>query len=91
MKPIIVAKVVQTCGACPSQWEGETADGKYVYARYRSGRMRVDVAPSEAEWTNGRDDCVYREDLGDALDGYISYEELKAHTAGVLEWPESDG
>lgn len=88
--PIIVTKVIQTCGACPSQWEGETADGRFVYARYRSGHMRVDVAANEQEWTHGRDDCVYEEDFGGWLDGYITYDELKAHTAGVLEWPDDD-
>jgi len=27
----------QTCWACPSQWEIELKDGRYVYARFRWG------------------------------------------------------
>ena len=29
--------------ACPSQWEGETEDGKEVYIRYRWGYGRIDL------------------------------------------------
>ena len=37
----------QTCFACPSQWEGETTDGKYIYIRYRWGYLSVDVDGKE--------------------------------------------
>jgi len=33
---IMLAKLIQTCDSRPSQWEGETEDGKYVYIRYRN-------------------------------------------------------
>ena len=29
-------------GSCPAQFEGETADGRHVYIRYRGGRFSVD-------------------------------------------------
>lgn len=41
--PIVVVEVQQTCGACPTAWQGKTADGLEVYARYRGGYLRVDV------------------------------------------------
>ncbi len=90
---IKVIKVIRSCTACPSQWEGESSTGQFVYARYRAGRMRVDVAPTEDMWVQSphRDFTVYTEDFGHPLDGYITYDELKTHTTGVLEWPESDG
>lgn len=39
---IIIKKLEQTCGGCPSQWEGEDIDGNYVYIRYRWGILRMD-------------------------------------------------
>ena len=85
-----VVRVVQTCGMHPSQWEGETDKGEFVYARYRGGLMRVDVAPTEAEWVSHpfQNFTVFSKDHGDSHDGYMSYAELKQHTAGVVEWPE---
>jgi hypothetical protein len=29
----------RTCCACPSQWEGETDDGREIYIRYRHGSL----------------------------------------------------
>lgn len=31
----------KTCSVCPSQWEGQLEDGRYVYARYRWGHLSV--------------------------------------------------
>lgn len=90
---IKVVSVQRTCFACPAQWEGTTDSGEFVYARYRSGYMRVDVAPSEQVWSNAprlNSFTVYEEDFGDSLDGYLDYSELKQHTIGVVEWPEFD-
>lgn len=36
-EPLVLARVVQTCTACPSQWDAWTTDGRYLYLRYRSG------------------------------------------------------
>jgi hypothetical protein len=32
----------RTCYACPSQWEGEDINHRYVYIRYRWGTLRAD-------------------------------------------------
>ena len=32
-----------TCGACPSQWEGTTEDGRVIYVRYRHGLLTAGV------------------------------------------------
>lgn len=42
-QPIVVESITMTCGACPTQWEGHTNDGKSVYVRYRWGYLSVDV------------------------------------------------
>ncbi|MER7766992.1 hypothetical protein [Kitasatospora sp. NPDC096140] len=44
-----LVRVVQTCSACPSQWDAWTADGQYLYLRYRHGEGSV-------EWHPGPDD-----------------------------------
>lgn len=41
-----VAQLEMTCGACPSQWEGELEDGRAIYIRYRWGRLGVVIAPT---------------------------------------------
>ena len=33
--------LVKTCSACPSQWEGQLEDGRYVYIRFRWGHLSV--------------------------------------------------
>lgn len=33
----------ETCGACPTQWEGKTACGKHFYLRYRHGRLQIEL------------------------------------------------
>jgi hypothetical protein len=40
---ITLARVVETCIACPSQWDAWTTDGQYLYLRYRGGRGTVDA------------------------------------------------
>lgn len=32
---IIIVRAVQTCEACPSQWDAWDADGRYWYLRHR--------------------------------------------------------
>jgi biotin synthase-related radical SAM superfamily protein len=35
--------IIQTCGACPSQWDAKTTDGDKVYIRVRHGYFRLEV------------------------------------------------
>lgn len=63
---------------CPTQWTGEDDQGRYVYARYRWGRLTV-----EAD-----DELVLSLGYGDGMSGVMSFDELKALTQGVIEWPE---
>lgn len=67
-----LARVVQTCTACPSQWSAWTTNGTELYMRYRGGRGRVELgdgtrlsAPVLAEW-----------DDHDYLGGYITLEDF---------------
>ncbi|MEU4578960.1 hypothetical protein [Nonomuraea sp. NPDC023979] len=51
---IVLTKVVQTCYACPSQWDAWDADGRYYYLRYRFGVGTVEMQPGpDADtWTD---------------------------------------
>lgn len=84
-----VTALKRTCLACPSQWEGTLEDGRAVYARYRHGELSVGVGDDIDEAVrNARSDvALYAEEVGDDLDGFMSFEELKATLCGVLEFP----
>jgi len=74
-----LVKLVNTCTACPSQWEGKLDDGTPVYIRKRWGWCSVCVGTKEG----GMDSAVMgNEVLGwngdDAMDGFLSDEELIA-------------
>jgi hypothetical protein len=76
---ITVKRIKNTCGACPSQWEGTTESGDSIYIRLRHGSLRVDL----------KGDTIYHS-YPDGFDGCMNYEELKAHVGHLLELPESD-
>lgn len=86
------AKVIalkRTCLACPSQWEGSLADGRAVYARYRHGELTIGVGDDidGAVCNASSDVALYAEEVGDDLDGFMSFEELKVKLRGVLKFP----
>lgn len=39
---IVIGRIIQTCSACPSQWDAWTPEGDYLYLRYRWGVGTVD-------------------------------------------------
>lgn len=67
---IEVIRVVQTCTACPSQWDAWTPTGEYVYVRYRHGWLSVDVDGVEK----------FGMHHGHHLDGCMTWEEVLALT-----------
>jgi hypothetical protein len=68
-------ELVQTCSACPSQWEGETAEGLEFYARYRWGTLRwgLGYSPEDAARAAMESEGIV---LGDSLDGVLSGSEM---------------
>lgn len=70
-----------TCGACPSQWEGRTTDGEYVYIRFRWGFLSAGIGPSlddaivpGASQRRGR--TIYAEQVSDGLDGSMTTDRM---------------
>lgn len=49
IEPLRVKSIIRTCYACPSQWEGETEDGRKVYVRYRHGLLSVGLGATMDE------------------------------------------
>jgi hypothetical protein len=79
---IKVNKIVNTCFACPSQWEGTTTDNQNIYIRYRWGHLSICLRPSGEE--------IFDLDYGSNWDGVMDYSTLKKLTSGIIELPEHE-
>ncbi len=76
MSEVLIVKAVQTCIACPSQWDAWDLDGNYWYLRYRHGRGTAERQP-------GPDISTWRDDppamafkCGDHLSGSMELGEF---------------
>ena len=87
-RPKVVA-LKKTSTACPSQWEGTLEDERTIYARYRHGALSVGVGNNihDAVHNGSTDQALYADYIGDGLDGFMDFEELKVHLYGLLEFP----
>ena len=89
---LTLAAVHETCGGCPSQWEGISDDCRAVYIRYRGGRLQVGVGHDmvdAADSTRGlrsKSNCVaepwFSALVGEEWGGWISLEDACRH-AGI--------
>lgn len=82
---ITLARVVETCAACPSQWDAWTTTGQYLYLRYRGGIGTVEEqpGPDPDTWLD-RDPMA---EFGEpSLDGCISLDEF-CEAAGLALAP----
>jgi hypothetical protein len=95
---INIVKMVETCGGCPSQWEGWDDEGAYYYFRYRWGYLRVDTAPTEKDWDSplalaygakptGKCETIYGEQIGDDMDGFMTYSDLTEALKSIVNLP----
>jgi hypothetical protein len=87
--PVVVA-LEKTCTACPAQWEGKLEDGRALYARYRGGLLRVGIGKDieDAHTNSFPKAALYCEHVGDGLDGFMDFEELRARLYGLLDFSE---
>lgn len=74
---IAIARAVRTT-EWPSQWDAWTADGQYLYLRYRSGIGTADTYdnPDWETWTTPPDGNVASFDTGERHDGDIDLQEF---------------
>lgn len=80
-----IKNLKMTCGACPSQWEGELVDGRQLYIRYRWGYLSVRVSDGPTDNAVGGEE-IFGQEVGDDLDGCMTTEEMQKHTKGVIDW-----
>jgi hypothetical protein len=86
-RPTRVSKLTQTCERDPSQWEGRTFDGLFVYVRYRWGWLSIGSGTTAVQAVTNDND-LFEKQIGNRLDGELEYEMLREVTAGVIEWPK---
>jgi len=81
-RPTIV-KIIETCSACPSQWDMWDAEGNYYYVCYRWGYLLVD----QGEVGN----TIYGDRQGDALEGFMGADVMmdKLRHANLFNFSES--
>jgi hypothetical protein len=87
---VVIMKAVQTCVACPSQWDAWDQDGNYWYLRYRHGRGTAERQPGPGwqTWDLHEADISF-EGQDDDDDGCISLERF-CELAGLPIDPECD-
>ena len=86
---IRISRVIQTCERNPSQWEGSTEDGDYLYVRYRWGCLSIGMGKTKEEAV--RNSNIMHEQLGASRDGDLKYAKLREVTKELIEWPELPG
>jgi len=87
---IKIKEILNYGGACPFQIDALTDDNRRIYGRYRYGRVRVYVGKTgdltEDAAVDG--DLLFSNLVGGEYDGYMSLEEFKEETKGILDWPQ---
>lgn len=77
---ITLAELTETCGGCPSQWEGRTTSNEPVYIRYRWGNLTLCIGFPGGDIDNAiRADPKRRLSVGDGLDGCMETDEMMHH------------
>lgn len=77
---VVIVRAVQTCLACPSQWDAWTDTGQYLYLRYRGGVGTADAydTAESALWEHPPTGSVARFGEPDLGDGCIELDEFCA-------------
>ena len=83
-----VKKIVETCGACPSQWEGSLDDGRAIYIRYRHGYLsiRVSEEPTKDIYMAVEGKEVFGTDYGGAWDGCLDLQTVTELSGELFDW-----
>jgi len=88
-----IDELIQTCGACPTQWEFRTFENRPVYVRYRWGYLSVRIGDPDADIMNAVGGIeIYGEGIGDGMDGCIGWGEVEHRIKGLpnSKWWEDD-
>lgn len=79
-----VTNLIQTCVACPAQWEGHIEDGRMFYCRYRWGNLSITISEKPTtDVMEAMDEELYYETLGGHFAGEISEDDLIEKMEGI--------
>lgn len=80
----VIVRVVETCPACPSQWDAWDDQGRYWYLRYRHGRGTAEIqpGPDTSAWSDKPPEIAFETGRG-RLDGFMDLAEF-AEFAGMV-------
>jgi len=81
--PVRVLSVTQISDCNPTQWEGWTETDQLILVRFRYGRLWIGLTPDFKTTPI----TLFVTPYGNVDDGYLSFETLRARTAGVVAWP----
>lgn len=87
---VIIVKAIETCGACPSQWDAWDADGNYWYLRYRHGGGTAErqPGPDTDQWSRKEPELDFDGESAGMEDGWISLEDF-CRLSGLNLHPEA--
>ncbi len=77
---MIIKKLINTCSACPAQWNAWTTEDEKLYIRYRWGGLTVSKVCND--WPDCEcgyevcGECIISESAGAELSGEMSEEDL---------------
>lgn len=88
---VIIVKAVETCPACPSQWDAWDLDGHYWYLRYRHGRGTAERQPDPdiATWVDRAPAVAFDGLAAGMADGWIELADF-ARLAGLTIAPDAE-
>jgi hypothetical protein len=90
---INVVKIVNTCSACPSQWEGLTDTNQQIYFRYRWSALTVEIgAVNDMSRFGGvSGNYIFESNYGNSgFDGSMDYETLKSLVSEKINLPNEE-
>lgn len=86
----VFTEVVQTCRACPSQWDAWDQDGQYYYLRYRYGRGIIEKAADDSDQALMAAELVVNFQYGGRLEGEITLDEFLRQATQALQGDTDD-
>jgi len=82
-KKLKVIELSLTCDACPTQWEGKTDDGEFLYIRYRFGNLTVGLGKTIDEAVMNK---IFEVPYGESLDGLLTATKMKKLTKSIMDF-----
>jgi len=85
-----LVKLEKTCLACPSQWEGQINDGRWIYIRYRWGDLIILLSKKNISIKHinffDTSETIFTWKSGELFDGVMSIERLIYLTSKILDF-----